>query len=67
MGGAMNVEHINGATSYEHGTSNEPGGQRARHLVCRRAMNMEQINGVTKPLVGSGGEACRGGANEYAP
>ena len=25
-------------------------------------MNMEQMNGATKPLVGSGDEACRGGA-----
>lgn len=29
-------------------------------------MKSERIIVVTEPLVGSGGEACRGGANEYA-
>lgn len=27
---------------------------------------VERINNATEPLVGSGDEACRGGANEYA-
>lgn len=46
----------------ERGMRNEPKGQRVRHLVCRRAMNMKRMNDGTEPLVGSGGEACRGGA-----